>query len=178
MTRPILFSGPMICAILDGRKSQTRRVVKSRPGKMLATALNGPSPYGQPGDQLWVKETFYHEKGQPTVFAATCDNETRNATNWWDRGFKWKPSIFMPKILSRITMEITGVRVERLQDISEADALAEGCGAELRRVDSVRLGAVASCRNHYERLWESINGKGSWAANPCVWVISFKRIKP
>jgi hypothetical protein len=90
---------------------------------------------------------------------------------------RWTPSIHMPRWASRLTLRITDVRVQRLQEISEADARAEGAPLELRLLDSVRLGATASHTGGFERLWESIHGPDSWAANPWVWVIEFRRIE-
>jgi len=192
-TRPILFSAPMVRAILDGTKTQTRRIVKSnycQATEFKAMESNGEDyfawfcsgfdgypikcPYGKPGDQLWVRETFrlfdsstecacyddcrcakYH--GKP-IYRATDDTMDG----------PWKPSIFMPRWASRITLEVTGIKVERLQDISARDALGEGVGHHT-------MGNPIVC---YLSLWESINGPGSWDANPFVWVIEFNRIKP
>jgi hypothetical protein len=92
------------------------------------------------------------------------------------RSFPWRPSIHMPRWASRITLEITGIRVERLQDISEKDAEAEGARFELAEIDSVRLGAEASHRGGFQNLWRRINGNDSWDANPWVWVVEFKCI--
>jgi hypothetical protein len=92
-------------------------------------------------------------------------------------GGKWKPSIFMPRDLSRITLEITAIRVERLHSISETDALAEGCSGDCP-VGYIPAHQAGPCAYEYAQLWESINGPGSWAANPFVWVLSFKRLKP
>lgn len=190
--RPILFSGPLVRAILKGRKTQTRRVVKPIPqmvsDKNIATwdgdaavlmrlldKAGRTCPYGGSGARLWVRETFrlfdssecacydhcncmsYH--GKP-VYRATAD----------DGESKWTPSIHMPRWASRITLEITNVRVERLQDISESDANSEGCMLEPFDQDWTQ------CRRWFMELWESINGAGSWDANPWVWVIEFKRV--
>ena len=206
--RPILFSGPMVRALLDGSKTQTRRVAKAKhlswiEGSVL-NFLDGkwnqrPLPYGKPGDQLWVRETwqgplleeyevdadadwqsanrihqyqnpahcaFAADGGSPPEFIDSDDNIQR----------RWRPSIHMPRWASRITLEITGVRVERLQNISEADALAEGVsdtGAKI--LDSV-ANEVTGPIAEYSVLWESINGPGSWDLNPWVWVVEFKRI--
>ena len=209
--RPILFSGPMICAINDGRKTQTRRLFKRRHASeefhalcpkegvfaALEKYLGTPHvrcPYGQPGDRLWVRETlrFVDKAGKPLdgnnykdhlVYAADgirVPRDPRLAEASSDAmAFPLAssvPSIHMPRWASRITLEITGVRVERLQDISEADSKAEGASFELAPLDSVRLGAMASHRGGFERLWQSINGPDSWTANPWVWVIEFKRV--
>lgn len=193
-TRPILFSAPMVRALLDGRKTMTRRVVKKSEqwpadavrAVMLETrgtvmAVNaqrctyGPEikcPYGQPGDRLWVRETWKHVDGGPVYDAAggiadSFDPETiYHATRPHYPG-PWKPSIFMPRWASRITLEITGVRVERLQDISISDAMAEGVGIQCESPMAVM---------EYSLLWESINGPGSWDANPWVWVLTFGRV--
>lgn len=166
--RPIIFSGPMVRAILEGRKTQTRRVVKD--DTMLAW-LNCDNvvkpindhvahlgcPYGQPGDRLWVRETFCPDY-DPPIYKADEDQAK----------IAWKPSIHMPRWASRITLEITAVRVERLQDISDADALAEGC-EPFRENDMNAIDAYAD-------LWADINGPENWEANPWVWVIEFKKV--
>lgn len=188
--RPILFSGPMVRAILDGTKTQTRRVVKPQfaadaiPVEMPATdpaggwvvpghsgvwwcdAAANPDdvrrcPYGQPGDRLWVREAWARTRvfGAEMVVYREGDNRT-------DYGGPWKPSIHMPRWASRITLEITSVRVERLQDISEADAIAEG----------VYTDPASPAYDAYAQLWDEINGPGSWAANPWVWVLEFRRL--
>jgi len=192
---PILFSGPMVRAILDGRKTMTRRVVKDTcpfvtvayfdeeterwywttgaERERLPTDLClGKCPYGQPGDQLWVRETWLsyrhlHKNGRDEallIYRADGEDLPKQA-----RGTKWRPSIFMPRWASRITLEITAVRVERVQDIGDEDAEAEGlswCNA-------------ASPRDKFQCLWNSLNAKRGygWEANPWVWVIAFKRVK-
>lgn len=180
---PILFSDPMVRAILEGRKTQTRRVVVNKKIKFRSrlhalakhylrltptipglAALIENNPYGQPGDLLWVRETFgYREDGRLYYRA----DQTLGQFNV----DKWKPSIFMPRKLSRLTLRITNVRVERLQDISEADAQAEGCGA------MVDYSNGQTYRDEFKALWESINGPGSWDANPFVWVVEFETIQ-
>lgn len=229
--RPILFSAPMVRALLDGRKTQTRRVMKPQPelsGKLLwwnwkpgfgAANLAGAyhsdgsvrrcdewfrhCPYGRPGDMLWVKETYadltathgqpwerrnpntgLYERGRKPFLWYRADGEQPDIGDGRSPVDRWRPSIHMPRWASRIDLEVTGVRVERLQDISEADAMAEGAsfhdgrgiGHSGWRHD---FGAVHSdARSAFARLWESINGLGSWDANPWVWVVEFKRIKP
>lgn len=197
--RPILFSGPMVRALLDGRKTQTRRIVKldvpadadevffwsgeelrrkgwrnvSEPGLWARRngrdgyiSFIGRCPYGVPGDQLWVRETWCRAD-TPSGFAYCADTPAGSD----QRGMGWRPSIHMPRIASRLTLEIADVRVERLQAISEADAEAEGVqDPSLVPI----LGAFWSSRDGYARLWEHINGKGSWAANPWVWAVSFR----
>jgi hypothetical protein len=207
--RPILFTGPMVRALLDGSKMQTRRAVKPQPQMVtdkrtapwegdpavllqLMLQSGKPCPYGQPGDQLWVRETFAPVgdfRGIDPGTGALGDRAFFSADHPHgvdhDDGtpLKWKPSIFMPRSLCRIRLEITGVRVERLNDISETDAKAEGITPhEVRQI--TLFGASADERSAifrraavqpYRALWETINGAGSWAANPWVWVISFKR---
>ena len=191
--RPILFSAPMVRALLNGTKTQTRRAVKAKHLPWLENSvlnfLDGkwnqrPLPYGKPGDRLWVRETWAHEihalaamreEDGPFAYAATDSVQHR-------LGEKWRPSIFMPRWASRITLEITRVLVERLQDISEEDAIAEGCaknhnGYYWGGPHAVSgLKQMATAVSAYQDLWESINGPGSWDANPWVWVIEFKRV--
>ncbi len=206
--RPILFSGPMVRALRDGSKTQTRRVVKPQPTHFNPVGVprrvvptGGPSdvircPYGQPGDRLAVRETFYAwgrwetrysaKKGRDEwhfvdmtlecgrSYAYDTDEDTpmivtRRSTVvplWWRR-----PAIFMPRAASRITLEITSVRVERLQDISEADAKAEGVALK-----NSPAAFLTSYVRGFRDLWESINGSSSWTANPWVWVIEFRRL--
>lgn len=233
---PIIFSAPMVRAIIDGRKTQTRRVVKPQPpighewagwciasthsadeGKSTWAAGAGPClrdahrvrcPYGQPGDRLWVRETHaifsthgQHRKdgkrwgpwgGLPTT---TSPDGTQIA--YYREGFdrcdpgRWRPSIHMPRWASRITLEVTGVRVERLQAISEADALSEGVERHLggwfpygietcltTLVDGKERTAqfATEAAGSFRMLWESFNGAGSWDLNPWVWVIEFRRL--
>lgn len=231
--RPILFSAPMVRALLDGSKTQTRR-------NLYVATKNGSSacfdqrysmprelpPVGnlwtlsqwrkaKPGDRLWVKETWRTAKSldakSPSAIGDMCidagyrtpwaplayEADGQQNTHW--RNFeldrdaelgKTRVSIHMPRWASRITLEITGVRVERLQDISEADAVAEGlmfsasarrspgCMGiyELRMPDGKTYFDDNAC-DLYRKLWEQINGPGSWDANPWVWVVEFRRIK-
>ena len=192
--RPILFSAPMVRAILAGTKTQTRRIAKPQPepGEIGSFGRGIPfirgrdktyrCPYGQPGDRLWVREAFdFLPSGgpdQPTaceiVYWANGAIEPRIAPPDYNPMVyaheKIRPSIHMPRWASRITLEITGVRVERLQDISKDDAKAEGVDAlpmETRR---------ATAKADFHALWESINGAGSWDANPWVWVLEFRRL--
>lgn len=170
--RPIIFSDEMVSAILEGRKSQTRRVAK----------LNGDRcHFGQVGDWLWVKETWAESVpdaqwgdmnggGEPTPIY--------RADNRWD-GVTWRSPIFMPRYESRITLEIVSVRVERVQDISEADAIAEGID---EWEEMFRCGTdsdpcwTRDARLAYAWLWDSINAKRGfgWDTNPWVWVVEFK----
>lgn len=200
--RPILFSGPMVRAILEGRKTQTRRVVKLRDGEWIdgdhiafdkdgkcGVSLNGKRyPHGTVGDRLWVRESFREVSDQTGGYAyrANCSSGTEKLD-------KWKPSIHMPRWASRITLEITGVRVERLQDISASDCIAEGLRSEvfdqtlgfrnyMKKNDwfvhwgdgkDIEDAAIES----FQSLWQSINGDESWAANPWVWVIEFRKME-
>lgn len=223
--RPILFSAPMVRAILEGRKTQTRRIVKPQPSQellddyaqirrergvqkddaeMLSECL--PCPYGVPGDRLWVRETWglfdpdcsgaEYEHGPIGAHGGELMREGSPLRDYWqrriayaatwedqkygsgpDKPTRWRPSIHMPRWASRITLEIADVRVERLQEISEADAEAEGLtcrdglyatSGEVWQIDP---------RKAYRDLWKSLHGEGSWAANTWVWVIEFKRVE-
>ena len=168
--RPILFSGEMVRAILDGRKAQTRRTVKG--SIVVGDPYCPPCPYGAQGCRLWVRETFaytdQHINYEPGwVYRATDPD-------WSEmEGFKWKPSIFMPRAASRITLEVERISVERLQDITEEDARAEGVTVS-KSIASDRV--WPQYKDAYKVLWESINGEGSWAKNPWVWVVEFKKL--
>jgi len=206
--RPILFSGPMVRAILAGTKSQTRRVVKPQPAfiessgrwtwpipktkaaKGCCTSVCTASrewyeyllpeqlPYGQPGDRLWVRETWrvfggreyeYQQEQRAVKYRA----ELLDAIEYLQA--EWRPSIFMPRWACRLLLEVASVRAERLQAISEADAVAEGVDA-VTMADVPRQ-ATWSRRDDYRQLWDSLNkarGYG-WDVNPWVWVIEFKR---
>lgn len=221
--RPILFKGAMVRAILDGRKTQTRRIMKPQPTEnpnkprghwypdssvqsMVdvegflqndhdSTIAGCFCPHGKPGDRLWVRETWqgplveeggdypdgyyspefceYKADGGPAPEFVTPDDELVQ---------RWRPSIHMPRWASRITLEITGVRVERLQDISTSAAASEGLVQlpasgryAISQGDQYFGGASHDVREVFSWLWESINGAGSWSANPWVWVVEFKR---
>jgi hypothetical protein len=181
----------MVRAILDGSKTQTRRIVKGMALEWLSPAVgftpefvasreNSFSPYGQPGDWLWARETWGFNPDFLGIHAHAC---YRADPGHEHDGIKWKPSIHMPRAACRIRLEVTGVRVERLQDISEADARAEGCCARgwtpsYSNPDNAGFDTGATAVEDYAELWESINGAGSWDANPWVWVIEFKRVTP
>lgn len=235
--RPILFSGEMVCAIRDGRKTQTRRVVKPRregghisgpasePGGAIESfgggAWHKPAgievqscPYGAPGDRLWVRETWNVcdaepsdwpgavEPGEPlpmipkqrlpgTLVLYAADRSS-------DEYDTWRPSIHMPRWACRLTLEITGIRVERVQDISDDDCRAEGvdepramsglgyhpghrCWHPLdagHPVYGVGVQCIRGMRAEYASLWDSLNAKRghSWESNPWVWVLEFRRI--
>ena len=203
--RPILFSAPMVRAVLDGNKTQTRRVVKRLPWfdpagnrwligdlkfnteAVAMATLPLLSPYGRPGDQLWVRETWAQPAAMdpgPTVYRAdypACVPVGYENIPPADQ-ITWKPSIHMPRALSRILLEVTGVRVERLNDIDGRDAIAEGLvdlgieGARWHWDKCAKEGYFAPWRA-YRALWEQINGAGSWEANPWVWVVEFKRVE-
>ncbi|WP_342705202.1 hypothetical protein OHZ10_29430 [Burkholderia arboris] len=206
--RPILFSGPMVRALLEGRKTQTRRVMKHQPPDDVApitiaryhpTIVDrhgdqapGPeifgafsddgdwgckSPFGEPGDRLWVRETH-------SVRISPKDATDGRGRAWYhvdcpDAPVRWKPSIHMPRWASRITLEITGVRAERLHGISEADARAEGVTIEDRHTVGYCAGEhLPPSIRAFRELWDGLNaarGHG-WEANPWVWVIDFRRI--
>lgn len=201
---PILFSAPMVRALLAGTKTQTRRIIKPQPiqngfgppdgvydipchcdyyppSAMLWPDRNGGMLNGDAGhpwlgiDRLWVKETFcVADDGVDNPFAFRADNWTECPA----ADGKWKPSIFMPRAASRITLEIEDVRAERLQAISEADAKAEGVKAWQSEGYRVAHNIFDGHKLAYAELWNEINGAGSWALNPWVWVIAFKRITP
>lgn len=214
-SRPILFSGSMVRALLDGSKCQTRRIVKPQPpddcggievGPYHPTIIRrgedepGPEvfgayssdgswgvkcPHGQVGDALWVRETWAHDAESLEQCRASHEDAFGGSYGPYYRAtegapdtLKWKPSIFMPRWASRITLQITGVRVERLQDISEADAMAEGAPSYEEGVDSPPRDTEHewSYTASFQRLWESINGPGAWATNPFVWVLEFTTI--
>lgn len=185
-THPILFSAPMVKALLDGRKTQTRRIMKvdigrtPSPGAYFHAYNNGPQwnwwtygglvhnnapiircPYGRPGSLLWVRESiaYYDKAGPLETFIYRADG-TPDSNDY----IRWTPSIHMPRRASRLTLELTVLRVERLQDISTPDAIAEG----------VEWRGIGQAIPAFKRLWESINGYGSWSTNPWVWALSFK----
>ncbi|HIE1504200.1 TPA: hypothetical protein ACXJSP_000187 [Pseudomonas aeruginosa] len=195
--RPILFTGPMVRAILEGRKTVTRRVVSPQPDflgsmvdpntpfKTLDAGLHAriTCPYGEPGDRLWVRETWGLQvrsygggAGEFIVYRATNPDAIYcRSSEGREYPVKWKPSIHMRRHSSRILLEITAVRVERLQDISNDQAIAEG-------IDTHPMGfygnGCITAGGAFLELWESINGDGRWADNPWVWVIEFKRVAP
>ena len=171
--RPIIFSGEMVRAILDGRKTQTRRVIKPQPLRDYAE-LRSRCPHGVPGDRLWVRETHGFLAEQVLYRAdVPSDFEEYKKTAFW-RVEKWRPSIHMPRWASRITLEITGVRVELVQRIGLGDITAEGIQADLGPA------AHSTINDSYVRfieLWDSINAKRGygWDTNPWVWVLEFKQ---
>lgn len=194
--RPILFSGPMVRGLLEGRKTQTRRIVKPQPeigrgmncerlrlkdrkGRISLDVAIGHDdhglvaamcPYGKPGDRLWVRETFYcdvphddEDRLKELYYRADVPSgKFQDAGYWGEPGSFWKPSIFMPRWASRLTLEITNIRVERIQDISSFDIRKEGVSPE----DGVF--------STFMKLWDDTNGKGAWERNDWCWVIDFK----
>ena len=199
--RPILFAGPMVRAILNGEKTVTRRVMKpfqvptlDDDGRWYSVAQRDPKwgfavdgdterecanalaaslccPHGAPGDRLWVRET-YGDAGCRLTYRADLDDGAHCMVK------KWIPSIHMPRSASRILLKITAVRIERLQDISDEQALAGGVGVTKHAV-GVKLTSPhdeSVPRAMFRELWQSINGTESWTANPWVWVVEFKRI--
>lgn len=194
--RPILFSGPMVRAILAGQKTQTRRVIKPVRGfehhsickpDMAAdpwavwwhgditdrVGCMQDCQYGKPGDTLWVREQLTRPDGEQWLYAADRQpvmvrRSDESAMVVWahHKEQAYCPSIHMPRWASRITLEITGVRVERLQEISAADAVVEGCESY-------------TPYDQFRALWSTIHavdGPNGWAANPWVWVVSFRRV--
>ena len=180
--RPILFSGPMVRAILAGKKTQTRRLAKTA-GRMPDPPVD---PYkgwarAKPGDRLWVRETFtpaYFGDGRPAYRA----DWTWNATDLVKEP-KWRPSIFMHRHESRLTLEITGVRMVRLQDITTSDIIAEGVtvGVAVSMLGKRAPKGIAwpvepwTLRDAWRVGWSAINGVESWTANPWVIALAFRR---
>ena len=196
--RGILFSGPMVRALLDGTKTQTRRALRPQPeGECDPGAARNPrNRFGLPGDRLWVRETYFafgHWETRPKAGkpgdAWYFVDQTRATGQRYRYALdepdgadpqaarvagdlpRWhrRPALFMPRAASRILLEIVGVRIERLQEIGPDDALAEGIGPVGRGGDPVLA---------YRSVWERINGAGSWDANPWVWAVEFRRLLP
>lgn len=252
--RPILFSGPMVRAIIEGRKTQTRRLVKPQPSfpfgvkqivrvldpwhndalartpaegmgntgprlhkwhcedyaGNLVSAIDIKCPYGSPGDRLWVREKWrsaWHEDLFASVQYAADSSYRKPEFDDEDEGHRfaymcevcngdkepWRSPLHMWREMSRITLEVTAVRVEQLHEISEADAIAEGVQTERdhyggdvplkvhgsvawHRYDGAACAAVSAVES-YRTLWESINGKGAWDENPWVWVVEFNVVE-
>lgn len=201
MERPILFSGPMVRAILDGHKTVTRRIMKPQPtgtaGKSWPEA-RGLCPFGSSGDRLWVRETWMPRAApygmesfsNGVIYAATPtgggyavharESHADQIARLSKPGFTWRPSIHMPRWASRLTLEVVGVRVERLQEIDEADILAEGVTVDgVAKLTGTPWADMPTLHHAWERLWDSINGdRASWASNPWVWRIEFRRVQP
>lgn len=229
--RPIIFGAGMVRALLDGRKTQTRRVIKPDivgnmdiprgqgdvdAGCPYIETENGMMSvkdlchYGQPGDILWVRETWSEydclDGDADNYSVAVCykasyseftygSAEDQGAVIWFDSdretfevykqkiegyevfGEKWNPPIYMPKKFARIWLEITDIRVERVQDISEEDAQAEGCVNDVRLISDEKAYYGFYAQERFELLWDSVNAKlgHPWESNPWVWVIKFRR---
>jgi hypothetical protein len=221
--RPILFSAPMVRAILAGSKTQTRRVIsnphRNDEGFVLQDygkgwwpyrSHDGESacyldrqkdgdyyseaplrcPYGRPGDRLWVRETWARDD-EDGALMYRADLGLGGDADEWERNrcegaprYRWRPSIHMPRRASRITLEITSVRAQRLQDISNTDAIAEGIepmdGPHGERWRHYILPGYCDAwefpKNSFGSLWELVNGEGSWDDNPWVWALSFRRV--
>ena len=183
---PILFSSEMVRAILEGRKTQTRRII---PAKLQQCYSPEDEPeafidwcrYGHKGDHLWVREAFA-KSPKAHIYKADFDTSDGFGSSVVDLNtgetcpLVWKPSIHMPRAVSRITLEIVDVRVERLLNISEQDAIAEGTTPSIVGAEYEYL----KYRTGYQNLWNSINEKRGfgWDVNPWVWVIEFKRLEP
>lgn len=198
--RPILFNGDMVRAVLSGQKTQTRRVIKGRPIKTQKHALF--CPYGHPGDRLWVRETWYYEMhmhdmtaGEPNLPGGLyshrciyCADQPDYPVDIGVGGDGWCPPCRMPRWFSRITLEITDVHVERVQDITNDEAIAEGA-YEVRKVGDDIAHATWTMdgldwrydtpREAFAATWGSLyaaDGLG-WDVNPWVWVVTFKRME-
>jgi hypothetical protein len=205
--RPIIFSGPMVRALLEGRKTQTRRIVRPQPGLVHAgepywgsggyrawqyrgaidpmkTGTLKPlrCPYGERGDLLWVRESIVHDDEFGTIFyparqrpgslgnASGRDYFTGHIPENWAPARRTIPAIHMPRWASRLTLRISLVRMEQVQDISRGDAMEEGCPFP-------NMAKGGSPRGWYAKQWDAIHGPGSWKSNPFVWVIGFEVIR-
>ncbi|MGJ7064831.1 hypothetical protein ABM016_05960 [Morganella morganii] len=216
--RGIIFNADMVRAILDGRKTQTRRIMKPQPtpcdyidwrgnargghvwpSNIFRTMLhvegelqNGDGgwkglvgdacPFGDIDDRLWVREAFQVGLCTESTIAYKATHKPSDLEEGWHEKIKWRPSIHMPRWASRILLEITGVRVERLQDINEEDAVAEGVaplhGGYWKHYQPDWTQHQLSARGSFVTLWNSINGVDAWYKNPWVWVIEFRRVTP
>ena len=205
--RGIIFNGAMVRAILSGKKTQTRRALKCdfqavaerddgspwpwRENCELAEDYWYPCPFGEPGDRLWVRETFgYVSPDEHERPHSECNIEYRadlppgctdRPGNWPAEECagdparpRWRPSIHMPRSAARIILEITDVRVERLNSISEDDCRKEGCQGGHGAIPGYQYSATP--REQFRHLWQSIYGQESWDGNPWVWVVEFKQV--
>ncbi len=188
--RPILFNSEMVRAILEGRKTETRRVIRDQPNynlkygqthKDLEKNILRRCPYGQVGDRLWVRELHYYDVKLTEDRWHVVYDVPEKMTHWSNYKMdknpklnKWRPSIHMLRWASRITLEITEIRVEWVQDMNRAAAFLEGCPKEVGGSD----GDIAAAHEWFVNLWDSINKKRGfgWSDNPFVWVIKFKRV--
>ena len=208
--RPIIFNGEEVRAILRGEKTQTRQPVKPQPiflheanpprwlwavkkwhqvewvDKIQPLSIVDYCPFGQPGDRLWIRETFV-EHPQFSELAYRAEGEEFEGGGGFTWKPKWSPPVYMPRKFSRITLEITDVRAEQVQDITEDDARAEGVDTEFRiavaRIDGGPYRHIqyhCSHRGGFANTWRKLYAKRpgfSWDANPWVWVITFKRVE-
>ncbi len=227
--RPLILGAPMVCATLDGRKTNTRRIIKPQPEAKVHQTLNVISyksgknsvlatpehfldymptlcPYGRVGDRLWVREAFRYpldldkknstqiakdclgaEYEKPWCPTEYCADGRRDNWDCWDEkeAGRYRHARFMPRWALRLTLEITDVRVERLQDISDEDAIAEG----IERISQVGFMRACGWKDYgggigffspidsFRSLWESIHGEGAWEINPWVFALTFKKIE-
>jgi hypothetical protein len=187
--RGIVFSKPMVLALLAGIKAQTRRKLKHQPADPNDLPGLAACPYGQPGDRLWVREAWRtlkeHDARQPGELPR--DSPLRYEADLHYSHAEFKPGklrhgIFMPRWASRIELEITHVRLQRLQDISESDVIAEGIQAIYGNTPAEDFLAdeededLLGPTDLYRAIWESLHGAGSWESNPWVWVVGFRKI--
>lgn len=204
--RPILFSTPMVQAILKKIKHMTRRTrglekINEKPDEWILRGLTFSSvhgvfvfqhqttgdsikikcPYGKPGDILWVRETWakIYNEGDKPYYEYYADSENPLPGEWPEEEkeyttLRWKPSIHMPRAACRIRLKITDIRIERLQDITEEDAKAEGLYAGYKTTETSSVAGTA--KQAFMWIWQKINGNVSWLENPWVWVVSFERI--
>ncbi|MBS8185745.1 hypothetical protein JOA47_00405 [Klebsiella pneumoniae] len=200
--RGMIFNGEMVRALLDGRKTQTRRIIKDctvgsdQISKFIQIEkkfigcypedvpelIRECCPYGVPGDRIWVREAFASGLSTKSTLAYRATHKREDLEDGFYDTIKWTPSIHMPRWASRILLEITGVRVERLNAISEEDARAEGIidGGCLNCGEPEPCGCAnpePDATDAFAYLWQSIYGQESWNANPWVWVISFERVE-
>ena len=198
--KPILFNGEMVRAILGGRKTQTRRVVKDqgRVPTVLQSDGNRPKhvpdwftdycPYGGHGDRLWVRETHWRAEGEGTGGKVRFLQYKATSPDDPPLGDRWRPSIHMPRWASRITLEVVEVRMQRVQDITDEDAIAEGVQYVVDDFARCGDGTMDSCeqvalgldhRRTFSLLWDDLNTKRGygWDTNPWVWAVTFKRLE-
>jgi hypothetical protein len=223
-SRPILFSAPMVLSILDGRKTQTRRIAKAIPedaeiataddwnavradermrrfeewgpqrGYSVVRHADGsiaayPCQNGRPGELLWVRETYAYLSDYDGVdpgsaaLASRCFYRADHPTGVWSerdptKSIRWRPSIHMPRWASRVSLRVSNVRLERLQDITEADILAEGVTVDrVAKWCDVPWSSMPTLHDAWCVLWDHINGYGAWEENPLVWALSLERLE-
>lgn len=189
--RGMIFNGAMVRAILDGRKTQTRRPANPTTANLLDLQAQYPHkkyniscPFGAVGDRLWVRETWAQAGASAPDLKLYRANYPENVPSHYEnvpleKDVRWKPSIHMPRWASRILLEIADVRVEQVQSISQADAIAEGAPLSHPSIDAVSQdqGFPDFSRSWFGQTWQSIYGAESWQNNPWVWVIEFKPIE-